>query len=58
MIVLDIGVNLVGCEVDTIAITVDGRFQVYGVGAPAFVNANFPTWLDPGSPYLYTCVGQ
>lgn len=38
--------------IKTISVTVGGSFQVYVVGAPAFVNANFPATLAANTPVI------
>lgn len=44
-----------GCEARVLAISSGSRFQVYVVGAPAFVNAAFPTSLAAMTPLRYRC---
>lgn len=44
-----------GCIARVLAITINGRMHSYIVGAPAFVNAAFPTPLAAGTPYIYRC---
>lgn len=45
-----------GCKPRLLAVSTSGRFQVYVVGAPAFVNAAFPTVLVAKTPFRYRCV--
>lgn len=44
-----------GCEVETIAITVGGGWSVYVPGAPDFVNEDFPEELSAGAPFAVRC---
>lgn len=44
-----------GCEPMALAVTIDGRIRPYIVGAPAFVNAQFPPHLAAGTPFIYRC---
>ncbi|MDA0270516.1 MAG: matrixin family metalloprotease [Chloroflexi bacterium] len=46
-----------GCDARLLAITSGGRFLMYVPGAPAFVNAAFPSSLGAGSPFIYHCGG-
>lgn len=45
-----------GCEPLTVAITRDGRWQLYAPGAPPFANASFPLRLEAGRVAAVRCM--
>ena len=44
-----------GCDVRMLATRIDGQWAIYLVGAPAFVNSDFPREIPHGSPLFLRC---
>ncbi|MFN8639681.1 MAG: glycosyl hydrolase [Dehalococcoidia bacterium] len=44
-----------GCSVETLGLLQEGRWLLYVQGAPAAVNAAFPSTFVAGTPYLVRC---
>ena len=53
MIVLAVGAE--GCTGASVWVTVSGALVGYIDGAPSFVNAAFPPFLEAGTTFLISC---
>lgn len=47
-----------GCDVQSLAIVIDGAWRVHVRGAPAAVNAGFPAALDAATPFFVRCAAR
>jgi len=52
---LSMSLDQAGCDVESLAVIVDGAWRVYVRGAPDAVNARFPTPMDGSTPFFVRC---